>query len=185
MSWTNADGLYVKFGSEEAIVARGGEQQSFDGRHIIEFYIDYTDALSATAAVLGDASGNTTGAGAFGVVIPKNLLIEEVQVYAETAFTSSGTVGSADLTFGTVRATDRSTAIDVDGLSTIAGSVIDALGETTVLRKGGTGAGALIGTNASATYDGVIVVANTAHASHPFTAGRARVRVVGHYGTTH
>lgn len=184
MSWMNTDGLYVKFGNEEAAPAHGGFLNNIDGAHEISFYVDYTDVLSATYTVLGAASGTTTGE--FGVIVPKNFYIEYVQVFTQTAFTSSGTIGTSTFSLGTKRATDRSTEIDHDGLLTTSftGGSIDAAGERNTVAVGSTGAGALIGINASSLYDGVIVVANTQHASHPFTAGKAIVRIRGHWGTT-
>lgn len=173
-TWTNNDGLLVKFGTDEAALARGGERTDVLGNHVIEFVVNYADALSATAAILG------ASAGSYGVLVPKNLFIEEIEFVTETAFTSSGTIGSATLVLGLIR-DDRTTTYDVDGFTTtsfVAG-VLDAAGEKTVLRVGGTGAGALIGTELA--NNGYIVVANSAHASHPYTAGSVRVRIVGHY----
>jgi hypothetical protein len=182
MSWTNGDGLYIKYGTEAADVAPGGMLNNLDGRHVIEFDLDWTDLLSATAAILGSASTSGTQ----GVLIPKNFIVDEIRWTVTEAFTSSGTIGSSTIVMGTVRATDRSTAIDVDGYTTssFVASVLDALGETTVMIVGTTGAGADMGTIASDTYDGVLVVANSAHASHPYTAGTVRVRMSGFYATS-
>lgn len=173
-TWTNNDGLFIKFDTAEAALARGGMRSDALGNHVIEFVVDYTDAASASATIIGNS------AGAYGVHIPKNLFIEEIEFVVETAFTSSGTIGSSTLVLGLIR-DDRSTTYDVDGLTTtsfVAG-VLDAAGEKTVLRVGGTGAGALIGTQLA--NNGYVVAANSAHASHPFTAGSVRVRVIGHY----
>ncbi len=180
MSWTNNDGLFIKYGAEEVAVARGGEYaEGLAGDVVYEFSVNYTDALSATAGILGDAGSET---GSFGVMIPKGLRIKEVEVVTHTAFTSSGTIGSASLVMGLIRE-DRSTTYDVDGFTTTAfvGGVFDAAGETTVVRIGTTGAGAFIGTTLA--NDGLVVVANAGHASHPFTAGRAIVRVRGYWPT--
>lgn len=172
MSWLNNDGLYVKFGKEEGASNRGGSI-SKDDKNVVEFYIDYTDALSATPTLVG------TSAGAQGVVIPKNVRIEAVETVVITPFTSSGTIGSASLVLGTKRATDRSTEIDHDGFTTssFVGSSFDAAGERVYLVPGTTGAGALIGAQSSSTYNGLVVASNAGHASHPFTAGRLKVRV--------
>jgi hypothetical protein len=114
-------------------------------------------------------------------VLPEGLRIEEVEVFTQTAFTSSGTIGSATFVLGLKQRADRSTELDHDGLLTASfvGSSIDAAGEKTVVRVGSTGAGALIGTTLS--QDGVIVIANTQHGSHPYTAGKAVVRIRGYY----
>lgn len=180
MTWTNSDGLYVKFAKEEGISGRGGAYSTEnDGSTIITFTINYTDALSATYTILGAASG--VDAGSYGVVIPKGLRIEEVKVLAESAFTSSGTIGSSTFSVGLKKTSDRSTELDHDGLLTASfvGSAIDAAGERSLVTVGSTGAGALIGTTLS--ENGVIVVANTAHASHPYTAGKAVVTVRGYF----
>lgn len=181
MSWNNSDGLYVKFGVEEAATTRGGELTNRDGHVEVSFIVDYLDAQSATDTILGAASGVKTGA--FGVMIPKGIHVEEVEINVDTAFTSSGTIGTSTLTMGFIRE-DRSTTYDVDGLLTTSftGGSLDTAGEKTVVRVGSTGAGALIGTVLA--NDGLIVVANSQHASHPFTAGRANVIVRGYFPNT-
>ncbi len=177
MSWQNSDGLYVKFGPEEGKPALGGETNSLNSIHTYEFVIDYSEALSATYAIVDGGSA----LGPQGVVIPEGLRVTEVEVFTQTAFTSSGTIGSSTFSVGLKKRSDRSTELDHDGLLTASfvGSAIDAAGETSVVRVGSTGAGALIGTTLA--EDGVIVVANTAHASHPYTAGKAVVKVRGFY----
>jgi hypothetical protein len=177
MSWQNSDGLYVKFGTEEGQVALGGEApRSADLIEIIAT-ISNTEARSATYAIVDGGSA----LGPQGIVVPEGFRVKEVEVFTQTAFTSSGTIGSATFSIGLKKRSDRSTELDHDGLLTASfvGSSIDAAGETTVVRVGSTGAGALIGTTLS--EDGVLVVANTAHASHPFTAGVARVIIRGYY----
>lgn len=178
MSWTNSDGQYVKFGSEEGRIARGGEISINGDQHMYEFVVNWTDALSATPSLLGEASGTLTGP--YGMMIPKGLMIDEVEVIAETAFTSSGTIGSATMVLGMLR-DDRSTAYSTTALTTTAfvGDVFDATGEKTVLRVGSTGAGAFIGTVLA--NDGLVTVANSQHGSHPFTAGKLVVRVYGYF----
>lgn len=172
MSWMNSDGLYVKFGTEEGAAALGGEVSTTE-RHMIEFVINYTEVLSATAAIIDGGSGT----GARGVIIPKGARLEGMEVVVETAFTSSGTIGSSTLVMGTKKASDRSTELDHDGLTTtsfVAG-VLDAVGERTYVTVGVTGAGDDWGTTLA--EDGVLVAANSAHASHPYTAGKARIRL--------
>ena len=177
MSWLNSDGLFIKMGKEEGAVAKGGLVQSYEGKVYINAEIDYTDALSATYAIV---DGGATESGTFGVVVPEGLRIEEVEVVIQTAFTSSGTIATASFSLG-LKQRDRSTELDHDGFTTAAfvGTNLDAVGEKAVVRVGGTGAGALLGTTLS--QDGVLVVANTLHGTHPFTAGRAVVRIVGYF----
>ena len=176
MSWLNSDGLYIKFAKEEGDAAQGGEYNSVDGIHTYEFKIDYSEMLSATHAIV---NGGDTTKGSYGVVLPEGLRITEVETFAQTAFTSSGTIGSATMDIG-LKKRDRSTELDHNGLVTArAGSGHDAAGELEVLRVGSTGAGALVGT--TLTEDGIVVAANLQHGSHPYTAGVLVVRVRGYF----
>lgn len=177
MSWLNTDGLYIKAGKEEGAVTVGGLVQSFGNKHVITVDIDYTEALSATAAIVDGG----TAPGPFGVIIPKGLRVEEVEISTTTAFTSSGTIAAATFVLGSVSKTDRSTAISLTAFTTAAfvGSAFAALGTKNVLRVGSTGAGALIGTTLAA--DNVLVIANTLHGTNPFTAGKAQVRIIGYF----
>lgn len=185
MSWMNSDGLYVKFGAEEAAHARGGEYGALDnGRHVIEFIIDWKDALSATNTILGNTA--TTAypqTGSMGVLIPEGFIPEFLEVTPVVAFTSSGTIGSATLLIGSKKLSDRSTEYDHDGLATssFAASVLDATAEgPTVIKVGTTGAGDDYGI--AFTENAVITVSNSAHGSHPYTAGVAKCRLVGRFG---
>jgi hypothetical protein len=177
--WVNADGLIVKFGSSEGDALKGGVIKSFDNVYKSEFTVDSTDLLSATYSVLGSASGSTDGA--VGVTIPKGARIKAIEVVVQTAFTSSGTIGSAVMSIGLKQLADLSTEIDHDGFLTASfvGGALDAVGERTYVVPGSTGAGALIGATIAA--NGVIAVANTAHATHPLTAGKAKVTVEWYY----
>lgn len=172
MTWLNSDGLFIRFGNEMAVNGRGGDLPA-ETDHFIEFDLNYTDALSATYTIVNDAAGGN------GILVPKKARIKYVEFTVLTPFTSSGTIGSSVLSLGLKRASDRSTEIDHDGFTTVAfvGSVLDAAGEYTRVVPGVTGAGAKIGADSDATYPGLVVVANTAHATHPFTAGKVRVRI--------
>lgn len=175
-TWMNSDGLFVKFGAAEGDFIKGGHRK-IDGlnKHVCEFTIDWTDALSATSAVLGSASAGTDGS--FGVTMPKGARIEAVETLVESAFTSSGTIGTSTLVLGLKKASDRSTELDHDGFLTTAyvGSKLDAAGERSYQEVGTTGSGALIGTTLA--ENGVITLSNSQHGSHPFTAGKLRVRI--------
>jgi hypothetical protein len=174
--WVNADGLSVKFPAAQGDVSKGGAHAIVDsGLQELEFIVDYTDLLSATAAILGSAVASTDGS--LGVMFPEGAIAEEVELVVLTAFTSSGTIGSATLEIGTIKASDRTTALDADAFTTtsVVGSVLDAVGEKTVIRVGSTGAGSALGV--ANTENGVIAVRNSAHASHPYTAGKLKVRV--------
>lgn len=168
-TWLNDDGLFIKFGTESAADVRGGAISSAE-RGLIEFDVDYTDVLSATAAILGRAAGS------YGVRIPEGARIEAVETVVTAPFTSSGTVGSATLVMGLVKTSDETT-LDADAFTTTSfvGSVLDAAGERTYIVPGVTGAGSAIGTTLA--ENGLVVVSNSQHALHPYTAGSVRVRV--------
>lgn len=161
--WRNSDGLYVKIGTTEAEVVRGGELKSFGSYQEIEQVIDLT-GLGSSSALLSDSYP--------GVVIPKDFFFEEIEVTNEVA--STGT--NATLNLGLVRITDASTEIDVDGLLVAAPRTDwDTAGETKTYRVGVTGVGALIGTATS--YAGYLVADYDTAA---FTAGRIRVTIRGY-----
>lgn len=178
-SWVNADGLSVKYGSDEGDPLKGGLITGMDGIYRSEFTVDFTDARSATYTVLGNASAATDGA--IGIQIPEGARIKAIETVVITPFTSSGTIGSANISMGLKKWSDQATELDHDGFTTttFAGALFDSAGERQYVVPGGTGAGALIGTTLA--EDGVVVVANTAHATHPLTAGRLNVRVEWFY----
>lgn len=188
MSWMNADGLHVKFGTEEAAAIRGGEFGTPHlGMHVIDFIIDWKDALSATASILGSvATVANPLTGSAGVLLPEGFIPEVLLIRAVEAFTSSGTIGSSTLVIGGIKASDRSTAYDVDGLTTTSFvlGVLDATSEgpatTNEIKVGATGAGDDFGV--AYTEAAYVCVANSAHASHPLTAGVAHCRLMGRYG---
>lgn len=173
MSWINADGLRVKFGREEADVVPGKHTAGHDGGlHVVEFDIDYTEVQSTSNVVLGSVAGDSGG-----VRVPEGAVPVQLELIAETAFTSSGTIGTSTLVIGFLKASDYSTALDVDDLTTTSFvmGVLDATGEDVIVNVGTTGAGD--GYGVALTEPGVICVANSQHASHPFTAGKARCRL--------
>lgn len=175
--WHNSDGLDVKFGRDESNKASGGEVQVFGDRVCVELTIPYTEVVTTSPVIVGSVANP----GALGVVLNKGLFIEEVSLVAETPFTSSGTIGTSTFVMGLTKTSDRSTQLSATGLTTtsLVGSVMDAQGETTRLIVGSTGAGAYIGT--TLTEDVIIDAKNSQNASHPFTAGVLKVRIIGYY----
>lgn len=171
-TWTNADGLYIRYGSDEAEVATGGQYSTDGALHEVEVQLPYTDFDSATPSLPHSTDS-------FGVVLPKGARIEEIETVVTSAFTSSGTIGSSTLSIGLKKASDRSTELDHDGLTTASATGtalgLATVGTKTVIRVGSTGAGALLGTTLA--ENGVLVLANTAHGSHPHTAGAVRIRI--------
>lgn len=171
-TWLNSDGLYIRYGADEADNAIGGVKNNVDGEHEVEFELAFNDFNTATPSL-------PLRSDSFGLVIPKGARIEEIETIVQTAFTSSGTVGLATVVLGLKQASDRSTELDHDGFTTTAatGTVlgIATVGTKTVTRVGSTGAGALLGTTLA--NNGVLVASNSAHATHPLTAGVLKVRV--------
>lgn len=162
MTWTNNDGLVVKFATEEATLGKGGSYEDHLAQlRITELVVDATaiPALASVASSIPDMH----------ITIPSNHYIEKIEVIADVACTSGG---SATLDFGLIRL-DQSTELDYNGfVAALALTAIDTAGEFNSITKGGTGAGALIGTQLS--NAGILTVNyNTA----AFTAGRLRLRV--------
>lgn len=178
MSWLNDDGLFVTFGNEKGRPSVGGSKVAADGvTKCIEFDVAYDEVQSATPAILGAVVGD---AAPKGVILPKGALVEKVDILVTTAFTSSGTIGSATFVLGTKEAGDRSTEADHDGLTTASATGtalgLATAGTLTELVQGSTGHGADVGGSALPENQ-VVVVSNSQHGSHPFTAGAARVRI--------
>lgn len=159
-TWHNSDGLFIKFGVDEADVRTGGEMQGYGPHVVVELEIPAMSVLTTTAAILE---------GWDDIFFPDNARIEEVQVVVKTACVGA----TATLDIGLVDE-DRSTAVDDDGfVAALAVASLDAAGETTILRVGSTSAGALIGTTTTAKTRPVASY-NTA----AFTAGAIWVRVL-------
>lgn len=158
MTWYNADGLLVKFGTEEATVGKTGGYRIAGPTQVAELVLDDMTLLSATATIQD-----------YNLVLPKGYRIEKVTVQVKTAATSGG---AAVLNVGLSR-TDTTTELDYNGLiAALALTAIDAVGEETELVVGSTGAGALIGT----------VLANNGYFTvdydtAAYTAGKIIVRV--------
>lgn len=183
MTWINSDGLFVKFAKEESATSRGGEFAATDlGRHVIDFTIDWKDAQSTSNLALGSVATVACPQTGSRVRIPTGFIPEVLEILPTTAFTSSGTIGSSTMVIGYLKASDE-TALDVDILTTTSfvGGVFDAVSEgPTLVKVGTTGAGA--GYGVANTENAVICVANSAHASHPYTAGVMKCRLIGRFG---
>lgn len=151
-TWTNNDGLYIKFGESEVNENNGGEYRENGGVHVVEYLVNWDDlAATGTATLLSDTT-----------YFPSNAYIDSATFEVETAFASGG---SATLTFGLNRK-DRTTVIDADG--------IDATIAVANLTAGATIAcdGALIGTRLS---NAALLTATEGTAA--FTAGKGWLRV--------
>ena len=164
-TWLNSDGLYLKTGTEEGLLSKAGEFRNDGPYHVAELTIPLMTALADTTAVMDDVT-----------IFPKGARIERVDVVTETAVTSDG---SAVFSVGFNR-TDRSTALDIDGLvAALPIASFNAAGETVSLTAGSTYAGALIGTTTA--YAGVFVAEYDTAA---FTAGKVVIRVYYRFPVT-
>lgn len=130
MAYTNADGLYLQWGTEKTVPNVAGEYKTYGRLRDIEIKLDLT-TVGTNPTIISDTT-----------FFPKGARIEEVEIFTQTAATGA----TAVLNLGLIRA-DRTTAYDADGfIAALALTAIDTAGEKTVLRVGSTGAGAFIGT---------------------------------------
>lgn len=157
-TWTNNDGLYIKYGTSEAEVTTGGSYGTgVAGMHVTEVVFDAT-ALGASAAIQADTT-----------VIPSGVILHKVEVIADVAATSGG---SAVLNVGLIRL-DRSTELDYDGIiAALPVANMGTIGELTTLSQDVTYSGALIGTT---TANAGLITADYDTAA--FTAGTIRVKI--------
>lgn len=157
-TWNNDDGLYIKFGTDEATATIGGNTVTADDYQMVSFDLDLT-TLGATAAIVSD-----------NIFIPANARVDKVEIITTTAADSSGDSGV--LNIGTIRK-DRTTEIDYDGLvAAMVQGNIDAAGETQEVVIGHTYVGADVGTTTA--YAGYITADYDTAA---FTAGEVKVRI--------
>ena len=157
-TWKNNDGLYLKFGPTKAVANTAGEYKLDGPEHMIEVKLDLT-TLTQTETIQSDQ-----------VFFPIDARITKVEVVTHTA-AATGTA----IDVGMIRASDRSTELDYNGLlAAFPTASMNADGETTTLTAGVTYAGAQIGATNS-TYVGMISASATDATA--FTAGVIYVRI--------
>lgn len=160
-TWTNRDGLFIAYGTDEAANAGGGEYTTDGYTRITDHTITLTSLATTATRITGDQTR-----------FHKNFVPMKVTIVADVAATSGG---AATLDIGFNRASDGTTAVDIDGLvAALPLASMNVLGETTILLPGATNAGALLGTVASTLYN-MVLVANYNTAA--FTAGKIRVQI--------
>jgi hypothetical protein len=159
VNWLNADGLYIKYGTNEAQPGIAGEVSESAGPvRILEMRISPLTSLTAADVVQEQ-----------NLYLPKNTRIEYVEVMNTVAATSGG---AATLSVGLVRS-DQVTLIAAGGLINAAPFTdFDVLGETKRYSVGVTGAGTLIGTT---TANPGLITAKFGTAA--FTAGAITIRI--------
>lgn len=159
-TWMNNDGLYIKYGTDEATAGKAGAFGDVEsGQHVIEVNIPDVTVLSTSETYILD--DNT--------FVPAGMFVQKVEVIATTALTGA----NALLCIGLIRR-DRSTAYDADGF-VIDAPVADfaAAGNIVTYTQGSDEHGALIGTTlANSGY--LVAFEGDANA---FTAGALKIRV--------
>lgn len=157
MTWTNNDGLYIRFGTEKPVVSLGGESSTDGNNRVVTVDFAFSDlAATGTEKIIAE-----------GVIIPDGAVVKSASLHVSTAFVGA----TATLTLGLID-TDRSTAYDADG--------IDAAIAVAALTAGATIAcdGAVVGNLISNSGTGVMITATEGTAA--FTAGVAQL-VVEYY----
>lgn len=155
MAQMDNTGLYQKYGLEQVVPQTGGEFRTPGSRRLIEFKLDVT-ALGTSPAII---------TGLDNVVLPAGMYIEEVEVINDgVALTGTNAV----LNIGLIK-TDRTTAIDVDGVLKVAPRTdFASAGSKKSYTVGVTGAGDLVGVSSgsfpahfTADYDTAAFVGGT------------------------
>ncbi len=153
LPYSNADGLRVWYGRDEATHGKGGTfREGIGHQKISEFYVTFTDVAlgtSDTAVYVLD----------FNQVFPESAVIDKVEFITGAAWTGSGDVL---LNFGFVKSNEAVpgtyTIIDADGLvNSLADDQIDTAGQVTVIDgPTATYAGALVGVQAGIGFDALL-----------------------------
>lgn len=159
-NWFDNTGLYQEFGVTKTTTENAGEYRSTGDMRELNIRLDLTTLTSTPTIILQN------------VRFPTGVRIAEIDVIADVA--AVGATATLDLG---LQAEDRATEIDYNGLiAALPVASIDAVGETTKIVVGGTGAGALIGTSTTAIG---MLTANWNTAA--FTAGALDIRIF-YYG---
>lgn len=157
MGYTDIGGLYQKFGLEQTVTSNVGEYRTNGKEREIEVTINLVTLTESETPV----SDN--------VFFPAGVKITEVEIFVETA-AATGTA----IDVGLIR-TDRTTEIDYDGILAAFVTATMTVGNKVVLRKGGTQAGAMVGSGVATTNVGHITASRTTATA--FTTGLIKVTV--------
>jgi hypothetical protein len=163
-TWTNKDGLYIKYGTDQGVSAHdAGEYTTFGPERVVEVICDLS-LLTATETILNDV-----------VTIPSGSYITKIETIAIV-----GAATGTAIDVGLIKASDRSTEIDYNGLLAAAPTAnMNSAGERSVYKIGATeptgltGTGALVGT--ATAFAGMISASRTDATA--FTAGTIRILV--------
>lgn len=159
-NWTNADGLFIRYGTLEAVPAKQGEYSRLGPRHEIEADILWSDlAAFGTTSIIGND-----------VAVPKGAQIEAVVLTVETAFVGS----TATLSLGLIQP-DRVTTTGVGSTVLVNAAAVSTLtlGAVLTITAGSTAVGAAVGAAAQTVNGLLTATVGTAN----FTAGRLKARI--------
>lgn len=107
-TWTNADGLLVRFGPTESVPGTVGSfEDHVGGQEVIEARVDFGTDVASNGQVVGTA---TTGVGALldpngAFIIPATAVVEKIEVFVVKALVGGTSVSSGSLdpkAFGTL-----------------------------------------------------------------------------------
>lgn len=169
--WVNNDGLRVKIGRAEAVMANGGEFREGEGhQHMTEFDVTYdqlTLAINDTSVVILDYHN----------FLPSTAVVDRVEFVVGTAWSGGGDVllNFGFVTRGTT-STSFTTILDADGLvNSLADDQIDTAGQVTIIDgPTATYAGALMGVQAGIGQDAVVCAYWETNAP---TAGTGKLKI--------
>lgn len=157
MVWVDNTGLVQEWGLEQTVNSKGGEYRNNSKEREIELTIDLA-TLTEAETVLDN-----------NITFPTSVKITEIEIFVETA-AATGTA----IDLGFVRQ-DRTTEIDFDGLLAAFVTATMTVGNKIVLRKGGTQAGAMVGSGVATTLPAYFTCSRTSATA--FTAGRIKVTI--------
>jgi hypothetical protein len=155
--YTDIGGLRQKFGVEQTVSGVGGEYRTNGKEREIELVLNLVTLTQAENII--DEN----------VFFPVGVKITEVEVLVETA---AATGVAIDV--GLVR-TDATTEIDYDGILAAFPLATMTVGNKVVLRKGGTNAGAMVGSGVATTNVGYFTASATTGTF--FTTGLVKITV--------
>ena len=148
---TNADGLRIWYGRDEATHGKGGEFREGRGhQHLTELHVDFEDValgLTDTNVYVLD----------FNQILPASAVIDQIDFVTGVAWATDTAIN-----FGIVKSNEATpgtyTIVDADGLvNSLILAARDLAGETTHIQgSAATYAGALMGVQAGIGFDGLI-----------------------------
>ena len=155
--YTDIGGLRQKFGVEQTVTSTAGEYRTNGKEREIEFTLNLVN-LTEVENIVDE-----------NVFFPAGVKITEVEILVEAA---AATGVAIDV--GLVR-TDATTEIDYDGILAAFVTATMTVGNKVVLRKGGTQAGAMVGSGVATTNVGYFTASRTTATA--FTTGLVKITV--------